>query len=394
MIDTCKVYLSPDTEFSQSNFLTIQPCSYYYKDDKEINNATLFVDTGGNIVEGSKAYYNDKQIQFDINHSFENLLPKRKETLKEFNVKKYLGSYYTGEEIFQKNINVNLKSEQLYNSAYGLKFSLPKYYDGENNFNALSDKKIKKCFNDIENKLYKLGIKTNLKEATLSRLDCFQNIITDENYHAYTPIFSLMKLSRKKNFEYAGTTFLWRNGSHQITIYEKIEEMMNRSKDKTQFGLLPPQVMRIENRLMNKRKINDSLKLLTVNDLVRNLPAIRDNYRDLINKNVFRYEPDEIEIMTKKDIIGRMESFKANGNKRWFYDFVFYHGIHYISTIIDFETLVRALEEVVENRMKKSRILKKIEDSRLNNKFVSKSTSGKTYATLYNELKNKFLKAA
>jgi hypothetical protein len=397
MIDTLKLKLV-DYSVTNDSSIIVEPSPYDYSNNQKLSNYDLFVDSDGVITSGKKAYYNHDKFNVSILPSY-SLKKDSKEIEKIFSRKNSNAS-----EVYQIKTDA-----ELYNQGCFVQTSLP-HFNNENNFNSLVPREEKKVLNQLEKSLKSIGIKTNIWNSLVSRLDTFINIETNEIFSAYADIFEVLKLSRLEKFEYAGTTFLFRNGQRQICIYDKIRDMLAKSKDSDYYAHFPKHVMRIENRYMRTRKIKsifdrkqDQLYSYNLNEIYKNYDFIKQNYKNEIEKTIFSYDAKDILGLSRDYILDRLESYRLMfGSKNFFNLFYFDRGTSNLMQfynndldllLSDFETAAMKWEKY-NNRMFKSRLFKKINDSIFRLKMMEKNKSFKflTNAELYEELRSKFYK--
>ena len=99
------------------------------------------------------------------------------------------------------NINITISPKPSGDVIASGHFSVPKVHNGENYYSVGRDgtQAVIKNFGDL---LEDTGIKTNIDRAHFSRIDTFKNVITDEPFMTYSPLFSSLKASRKNTRSY------------------------------------------------------------------------------------------------------------------------------------------------------------------------------------------------
>jgi hypothetical protein len=394
MIDTLRLNLS-DCEISSHTPIIIERSPYLHDSQQQFIDYDLFVDNSGEIVTGKKAYYNSEKFNITINPKY---------TLKVDAIEeKHLIEFKLG-DMKVGLVNQISKPEEKFNAGVFVQASLPRYLH-PTNFNSLSISDEKNVLNQLEKDLAGIGIKTNIWDSTISRIDAFTNLITEENFNSYSNLFSIIQGTRLQNYTYNGETFLWKNGEKQITCYDKIKDLKAKIKDETFYGFLPANVMRIETRNLRKRKIRSALGFVNIKDLFKNYDYLKENHRSEIETTIFKYDVTDVERMTGNFIKEDMEYFYKKGSGYWFSNYLKMFGVASLLKLSDMETIIEKVNEIIDNdenrtyknrRMIKSRIKKmmnelrfKMESSKLNS-YVST----KTNRELYNELKSKFNKQA
>lgn len=361
MIDTLKIILD-DSLISSKNKLNIVP-STYDTGGTLLNNRFLFIDSAKNKFYGSKAYYNDEKIQVTIINKYD-LISEVKDRTLDFD------SFDEG------------------NTRIICQLSLPKFFLG-NNFRATNLYDLEKHLKQIEKYLKTIGIYTNILNANLSRLDSFLNLKTKYTFKTYNQILSGLKLSRLKNFEYAGTTFLYKNTQAQICIYDKMNELNNQNIN---LGLKGNYV-RIENRLLKKKKIMDSLGYFRLSELPGRYDEIKKNYKNNIETKLFSIkEKDNLidgKSLTKQAIKDYLLQLQKKSKRNYLDTFIKNVGLIYLNEYDKLDNLGDALSDISTNRMVKTRMLNKINDYRKESLLFEKN--GKVNnKELYSELRDKF----
>jgi hypothetical protein len=197
MIDTLRLNLI-DCEIKRSCPLTIQTGLKDYSTGKLYNENDLFIDASGMIIRGAKAYLNDDKFNLTIQPTIEserNDFNQNKLKIKRFHR-------------IDENIQPDLYDWEEDDEVKGifLQTSLPRLLN-EHNLKTLSFDEQKKALKILEDRLRIKGIKTNIENAKLSRLDTFTNIKTEFPFHNYSDLFSLMECSRMKSVGYGQEYF-------------------------------------------------------------------------------------------------------------------------------------------------------------------------------------------
>lgn len=388
MIDTIKLNLE-DCEITDKAQIVIEPSPYSYDSEQRFINYDLFVcNSTGDIVQGKKAYLNTDKFNITIK-------PKYKLETDEIDKKFIYDKKYTSGQVIGKIQNIKVPSEK-FNAGIFVQTSLPRYLN-QTNYKSISISDEKSVLKQLEKDLWKAGIKTNIWNSNLSRFDIFSNIITDENFYAYAEIFSMINLTRMDRFEYAGTTFLFKNGEQQICCYDKISEIENKNKKTKEFKMPdhPPNVLRIENRLLKKRKIFDLSGFYRLKDLHSNYDFVKEHYKKEVGNSIFKFEPKEIERLTSQNIMEQLEFFLKQKKRYWLRDFQRVKTSEYLLKLTSIEELYEAVDKSdVFNRLQRSRFKKEIQSAKIDIDMMNKNRTSrmKTNRDLYNELKTKFYK--
>lgn len=398
MIDTVRLNLQ-DVTLSDKVPLIIQPCKYDHSDQTSIANYELFVDECGEIVSGQKAYYNHKYFNLTI-------LPKIQVDNPQIEKNKinllYPKKDKKGKVRSIERIKPGVIEPENFNSKIFVQFSFPRFKK-ETNFNPIKKTEMYNVLDYLSKELKQIGVKTNIYDSELSRLDTFTNIKTNESFQAYTPLFSLLEAQRKKSVEWNGSTFLWKSDEHQITCYDKIEEMKSKIKNDSVLNRFNNRnVMRIENRWSTKRKIFSKLGFKSIDTLLTNYDLMRSEYINDIEKSIFKYKENDIEWLTGKEIKNAIQNFYNSGSRYWFNNFMKYTGYLTLIKLTSPEIIIEAIEELnIQGSESKVRVIK----HRIKNSFKSADfgkmltemnflVNRKSNKELYEEIKTKFYKAA
>jgi len=295
----------------------------------------------------------------------------------------------------------NFESEN-FNSKIFVQFSFPKYKK-ETNIQALKKSELYDVLDYVNKELKDIGIKSNIYDSETSRIDCFTNINTVEKFPAYAPLFSLLNATRKKAVDWNGSTFLWKSGEHQITCYDKIEEIKAKNKNENVLkSFSDKNILRIENRWITKRKIFSKLQLKNVDELLQNYDHLRTAYIQDIEKTIFNYTDNQIEWLTGKQIKEALQVFCNSGRRYWFREFMVYTGYLTLTSLTSPEIILDAIDEIdIQGSESKVRVIKHRIKKNFNEvkfgKYLAELNflkNKKSNKELYDELKNKFYKAA
>jgi len=390
MVDTLRLNLI-DCEIKRSCPLSIQPGIIDYATGLIHNDNDLFIDNTGKIVRGSKAYLNDEKFNLTIQ-------PTITSELNDFNHSKLkIKRFKRINETIQPDLyDWNNEDDEV--KGIFLSTSLPRLLS-ETNLKTLSFDEQQTALKTLEIKLREYGIKTNINNAALSRVDTFTNISTEFPFYSYSNLFDLMECSRMKSVGYGNESFLWKNGNQELMIYDKVKEMRDKKPDiKIRSG---KNIMRFENRLLKKRKILSSIKFKTVGELYKNYDELKNFHLKEITKKIFRFSFDEIQFLGKDQATKRAIVCKNKYKYKWFEEFVKLYGIEQIIKVMDVDGLLEIVDLLdsykndVALRKTKSRVRKYYNESKFLIGIVSDELndgSSKNNMELYNELKTKFYK--
>jgi len=346
MLDTVKVFI-PEYDIAEDSSLVIQPAKYSAGTGEVLNEFELFHTTSGKVFHGSRAFLNTEKFNLD---------------LKPF-------------------------SFSSYGTACFLHFSVPKVHYGENYY-SVGEQGTEAVFNQVEKELRENGFYCNLQEAQLSRIDTFKNIQPLEPFETYFALFNLLNASRriKRSF---GTTYMVTNTQQEFCVYDKLKEMELHKLDTSGF----PETMRFEHRLLNKQKIKSIIGFSQVADLFKGgYAVIRDKQKESWKKNLFKYSVEEVVQLGSKQLAQEMEYFENAHGRNWFSYFLRSYGSFHLAQFAGIEVVEKAMNQFEPDRMKVYRMRKTLQQAEQELLFYRKEPgSNKTYANLYNELKEKVL---
>ncbi len=272
-------------------------------------------------------------------------------------------------------------------TACYVRFEVPKFA-GESNYHPTDAKGTAAALQASQKLLKRVGIKTNVKTARISRLDAFKNVVAAEPFSCYSGVLALLAGSRMKQRGYENG-FLWENTRQQICVYDKLRKMLH---DKLSTVGLPENTIRFEHRMLQAQKVRDALEMATVADLLADYDKVCAVYQATMKRQLFRHSTHDITIMLASDIKREMAWFQAQGSKEWLNQYLRTFGLHSLLQKTNIETIVAVVDELAENRMKKSRLKRDLQKMQFDVRALapvggSKSTTGQ----LYQELQEKVL---
>lgn len=351
MLDTVKLCLE-DFEIKRGAYLTIQPSPVNYSTGELTSDFPLWDREGGGVERGSKAYLNTPHLNLEV---------------------------------------VPFAYQEEAEARCFVHFSIPKVHNGEN-FYSVGREGTEAVFKHIEGELAEAGVMTNIQEAHFSRVDTFQNVSTEEPFLSYSPLFSLFQASRKVRRDY-GTTFLWSNTQQELCVYDKLEEMAHRKIETAHY---PAQTMRFEYRLLNKKKIENTLGFSQVKELSPHWEGLKTGFRQAWKKNLFSMEVEEVEVMASEQVFSEMKYFQDKYGRDYLDYYLKVFGSFLIDKYIGVEPVKLAIKRLEEGKdkntikMKVQRAVKRLEQARQEVELIrGEAGKSKTLSTLYNELRNK-----
>lgn len=348
MIDTIKLHLK-DYAISEDTNIQVQPSSYVAGTGEQVSNNPLFQNSSGAVFYGSKAYLNTDNFNLSI-----------------------------------KPMPSGSDNPRVANCF--VQFSVPKNHYG-NNFYSASCEETKEELEKLETSLKDNGIRTNLKEAELSRVDTFKNIQPEERFSSYYSLFSLLKARRAVQRGY-GTTFLLSNSQQEFCVYDKNEEMKLRGVDLSKF---PENTMRFEHRLLNKSKVSTVYGFSKAGELFKGgYEVVREKRAEAWKKSLFCYEVPEVVMLGSKALEEEMRAFKEKFPRNWFQFFLQAYGAYHLAQKAGIEVIELALQNLESERTKVWRAKKILTEAKKEIEFVKKEqNSERSFGELYEELRSK-----
>ena len=365
MIDTLRLairdYEIKDTSIFSINKGTIRPDIDPISGQKKIYDTgqkVLLSDLEGNKVFGQKAFLNSPLYQIDVQTQF-------------------------------------LSSPCLF-----IKCSIPKAYsNSDTNIYSAGKNGTFTVIKKIEDDLKEKGIKLNLFEGSLSRVDLFKNINTDYNFSDYASVLENLYLTRSKKIEYRGEQiegFLLGNKSKQLCIYDKIQEQKSKLNNPSGPVNGFNNLLRAEYRLMKKKVINKALNIVSMKDLLVNYKDVKEYYKIQMGK-VFDHDLTELKaqnFISREQAFSLLEYLKHEKKVRNYkVDFL---EIAFTDTQINIDKAIDYILEYEKDNYQnqksitvlKSRLAKKIRERQILKRAYLESNSI-PFSQLYNELKSK-----
>ncbi len=185
-----------------------------------------------------------------------------------------------------------------------------------------------------------------------------------------------------------GTTFLWANKAQEICAYDKAAEMRHRE---VSLEGLPDHPLRVEWRMMNGRKIRDSLGgIATAGDLVAGYDQIDQSYKRTMHEQLFKRSVKEFSGLSASIMVEQWNVLKAANRRYWIDDWLKALGV--ATVISQMDVVLEALYRETGNRMTVLKFKRKIEAAEMD--AVAMNITGpnrRSVGDLYTELKQKVL---
>jgi len=341
MLDTLKVY-TPDFEVKDRAQVSVQPGLVEYATGQQ-REVSLFKDELGRDVYGQKAFVNTERYNLTIQP---------------------MGA---GVELF-------------------LQTSLPKVVH-EDNYTPLTNSETGQAINEIASDLKSRGVVVNLDNCGLSRVDLFKNVIGDNDFLSYSPLFELLQSKRQHKRDY-GTTFTWSNTQREICVYDKLTEMQSRGVEIAGFTA---NTLRFEYRLKNSRVCKRELSVSTVKELVNNLDNLAVKYKDALSKSIFSLNVDDIKIIASQELQTEMRFYAGEYGDAWLSRFLRDYGSYHLARMAGDEVVKIVMACVIDDRFKLYRAIRYFEQAKQGFELSTKVDNERTLADLYGELKQKVM---
>jgi hypothetical protein len=304
--------------------------------------------------------------------------------------------WITGARAYHRDEHFNVSMQpQFKNDGAGVgtacyvRFEVPKFA-GESNYHPVDFKGTREALRTAETLLKDVGIKTNIETAKISRLDVFKNVVADEPFSCYQPVLALLSGTRMKQRGYENG-FLWENTRQEVCVYDKLQKMHH---DRLPVVGLPGNSIRFEHRMKQAQKVRDTLSFSNVRELFEDYSRIDAVYRETMKKQLFKYSVPEVEVMFASELKTRLRFYQEHYGARWFQKFLMEFGLQSLLQKMSMETVIDAVDEVGENKMKKSRIKRDLQQMRFASATLSLvPSSSRTNGELYDELEAKLLAA-
>lgn len=308
------------------------------------------------------------------------------------------GQQITGNTVLYKNANgAQRGSKAIYNApnfnltikpspqgvVYAIvTFSVPKVATSSN-YTPADEPTLKEALKILQSDLTSIGIKTNVQNAALKRVDVTKNIVVDENIRSYLQLVKSLPCKFKDEWDY-GSTLLLKNGQQQICIYDKLVEMAYKKINAD--GL--PSTLRFEQRFKTRAKVNNYLGMKYVKDIVGNLDYVEQRYKDSMESNIFKLDTFDFKSTSTEKHRAEMEAMKPKHKS------LLQHTLMRLGyeSLENKEVFLEIFNEVANNKVAKCRAKKLFHELQMEVMSLEELPKGKVGdARLYQELKKKVL---
>jgi len=292
-----------------------------------------------------------------------------KEILHGYNLKVKGGSYFITEHKGYTYLHTNM----------------PKLVNPEHNLYPLNKEQARDAFKKLYRILYDDGIELDLSKGILSRVDLFKNIYLDSSYDAYTPFLDTIYAPRLTKKPYEESKYL-KNSLRELIFYDKKLELREKQKVKG----IKDDIMRIEYRMLKRKKCKDDLPFDTFESLINNWDSLFDIYIEKMTKLIFNYADEhnvsECKIASDQD---ELIWYKNNFKRGWFQKYLLANGTERVLEKVGDSSVV--FKEISENSLS-ARPTTQIEMlSKYARMSKDSSKNGRTVGDMYKEIHSKLI---
>lgn len=295
------------------------------------------------------------------------------------------------------------------NKSLFIDCSLPKIFSDLHNLYPLNKFQIIQTLNKINKILLKNGVKTNVFNGTLCRLDLCKNIQLKYEFHTYDKLLILFRPEGREE-----NSFYWiskpvnsiisteinkkkkKKSNSCFIVYDKTKEIRENQKYHTEEN----DIARFEYRMLNTNKVITDLKFNTIKEVIKNYKQLNilfnKKFKKIFRNNSFDNSPysDYFHIKVKNLQNVYFQSFNTNGKDKKLNEFFKLFGIFSCSQLAP-EQFNSFISAVTKNR-KTANIYKKhlmeaeqffLKNSIVVNGFKTKESIG----NLFNEIFDKII---
>jgi hypothetical protein len=154
-------------------------------------------------------------------------------------------------------------------------------------YNLLSTgKQFNELMNTVQKQCDNLGIKTDVNQMSIARLDLAKNSVMNFPVHYYSEAFGMVKGKRTRNKENISSYYIG-NKQHEVCFYDKQAELIERHKGKY-YEVVPENFMRSENRFKKTKQVLKHSNISTLSMLKDVTPLeLEDIRKNYLNKIIF-----------------------------------------------------------------------------------------------------------
>lgn len=280
-----------------------------------------------------------------------------------------------------------------------VQFSVPKALSESHNLGTDSQD-LQEAIEKVNTHLNAIGVNTNLHEGIVSRLDVCRNIITELPYYAYKPVFDQFRPTRHLTEKTTEDSYLWENGSREISIYDKVNQLKEVQKIDVS-GL--PFIARFEDRRLKPESVETRYGIKYVSDLYSNPEHYKLAYKRAMKKDLFRIDITGNSIGNINDLNETIENFQREYGNSWQREFQSAMLAHFLDEKYGLDTYTECYAKAMQAygetsgakagtiRTRKNRFLDRAKEYHLEAGLITNNGNEHTAIELYNELKSKVL---
>jgi hypothetical protein len=236
--------------------------------------------------------------------------------------------------------------------------------------------------------LNKVGIKCNIQDARVSRLDLAKQAFMSQPVSLYGEAFRAVKGKRQEKKDYPDGFYFY-NKQHEVCFYDKGKQL-SFPKEKN--------FMRGEVRFKHTKVVQQKTEgIVTLKDLqISGRPHLEKCYKTYLEKQVFKPAETAKNLNNKMANIDAIASFikalRDKSPKKWHNDFKNMYGIEHILNMVGgVEGYRHVLELAGVPRTSTYNLIKKDEELREKKGFLDASIGHVTVASMINEVRTMFV---
>jgi len=165
-----------------------------------------------------------------------------------------------------------------------IQISLPAIAANGDNSRPISGDEAASVIDLVQEMVLGVGLNIDLRQLKVVRCDINRNIVLDEPYEKYEPVFTALKMPRSTTRSYR-TGKLWGNKSHQLNVYCKSVERQAKGYSNNR---LPENTIRLEYRVLSARSVRKKLQITNLQDLLDDWDALGEKFLSVLEKNLFQ----------------------------------------------------------------------------------------------------------
>lgn len=307
-------------------------------------------------------------------------------------------------------------------TPYGLFIEFnPSKFGRENNISTANQNQLQIAMKQINVELNEIGISTNINNNEVSRLDLTKDINTNFSVSHYIPVFeNIPRATTMRDRKYP-SGFLIENTQREYCIYDKLQQIQDVMKiNPSQLGLDNP-IMRLENRLLNKKVVQSKTGLKNLIDFISkdNYNHCKEVYNNSIESDIFSIDKTyhNISGIDTNTLTGsfsvllnkaKTTTNKHFGTNRAIDELLKIGNLeNWVTEFGSIGNIVNKLTPELENtylksgaekvRKEKAKLKKRLQQQARMNFYLNNTTdttTGKREQDLYFEIKEKFLRIA